>query len=122
MEPHAAGLGPQNHLELSAQLCCAHLAWLPGAAYAALSLPLLSRMGEKHGSAIPESWHKGALFFPCLKPHDNKWCVVMAMDQMQGFVVVVVVFPSDFGAAIERSVPLTLKYYMKLHLTHDTCD
>ena len=41
------GWDPKYTLELSAQLRCAHLAWLPGAPYAALSLPLLNRMGEK---------------------------------------------------------------------------
>ena len=39
------GWDAKSTLELSAQLCCAHLAWLPGAPYAALSLPL-NRMGE----------------------------------------------------------------------------
>ena len=39
------GWDPKSTLELSAQLCCAHLAWLPGALHAALSLPL-NRTGE----------------------------------------------------------------------------
>ena len=41
------GWDPTSTLELSAWLRCAHLARLPGAPYAALSLPLLNRMGEK---------------------------------------------------------------------------
>ena len=48
------GWEPRIPLELSAQLCCAHLAWLPGAPHAALSLPLLSRTGEK--TQLNNSW------------------------------------------------------------------
>ena len=56
------GWEPRIPLELSAQLCCAHLAWLPGAPSAALSLPLLSRTGEK--TQFNNSWveTEGALF------------------------------------------------------------
>ena len=42
------GWDAKSTLELSAQLRCAHLARLPGALHAALSLPLLNRTGRKH--------------------------------------------------------------------------
>ena len=68
------GWDPKSTLELSAQLCCAHLARLPGAPYAALPLPLLNRMGEK--AHLKNSWveAKNTLFFPCLNPLTTK-CV-----------------------------------------------
>jgi len=58
------GWDPKSILELSAQLHCAHLAWLPGTLHAALSLPLLNRMGEK--TQLTNSWAeaKNSLFFP----------------------------------------------------------
>ena len=79
-------VGTPKSLELSAQLCCAHLAWLPGALHAALSLPLLNRTGEK--AQLTNSWveAKSTLFFPCVKPTDNKVCVLMAAHQMQVFL------------------------------------
>ena len=79
-------VGTPKSLELSAQLCCAHLAWLPGALHAALSLPLLNRMGEK--AQLTNSWveAKNTLLFPCIKPTDNKLCVLMAAHQMQVFL------------------------------------
>jgi len=80
------GWDPKITLELSARLCCAHLAQLPGAPYAALSLPLLNRMGEK--TQLTNSWveAKNTLLFPCVKPTDNKLCVLMAAHQMQVFL------------------------------------
>ena len=80
------GWDAKSTLELSAQLRCAHLARLPGAPYAALSLPLLNRMGEK--TQLTNSWveAKSTLFFPCVKPTDNKVCVLMAAHQMQVFL------------------------------------
>ena len=77
------GWDPKSTLELSAQLCCAHLAWLPCAPYAALSLPLLNRTGEK--TQLTNSWvgTKSSLFFPCLKPTDSKLCVLISAYQMQ---------------------------------------
>ena len=77
------GWDPKSTLELSAQLCCAHLAWLPGALHAALSLPLLNRTGEK--AQLTNSWveAKSTLFLPCVKPTDNKLCVLMVVYQMQ---------------------------------------
>ena len=77
------GWDPKSTLELSTQLHCAHLARLPGAPYAALSLPLLNRTGEK--TQLTNSWvgTKSSLFFPCLKPTDSKLCVLMAAHQMQ---------------------------------------
>ena len=77
------GWDPKSTLKLSAQLRCAHLAWLPGALHAALPLPLLNRMGEK--TQLHNSWvgTKSSLFFPCLKPTDSKLCVLMAAHQMQ---------------------------------------
>ena len=60
-------VGTPKSLELSAQLCCAHLAWLPDASYAALSLPLLNSTGEEK-MQLNSSWveTKSTLFFPCL--------------------------------------------------------
>ena len=77
------GWDTRSTLELSTQQHCAHLARLPGAPYAALSLPLLNRMGEK--TQLTNSWAeaKSTLFFPCVKPTDNKLCVLMAAHQMQ---------------------------------------
>ena len=77
------GWDTRSTLELSAQLCCAHLAWFPGAPYAALSLPLLNRTGKK--AHLKNSWveAKSSLFFPCVKPTDSKLCVLMAAHQMQ---------------------------------------
>jgi len=77
------GWDPKSTLELSAQLCCAHLAWIPGALHAALSLPLLNRIGKK--AHLKNSWveSKSSLFFPCVKPTDSKLCVLMAAHQMQ---------------------------------------
>ena len=77
------GWDTRSTLELSTRLHCAHLAWLPCAPYAALSLPLLNRMGEK--TQLTNSWveAKSTLFFPCVKPTDNKLCVLMAVYQMQ---------------------------------------
>ena len=74
---------PKSTLELSAQLRCTHLARLPGAFHAALSLPLLNRMGEK--TQLTNSWAetKSTLFFPCVKPTDNKLCVLISAYQMQ---------------------------------------
>ena len=68
------GWDPRSTLELSTQLHCAHLARLPGAPYAALSLPLLNRMGEK--AYLKNSWveAKSTLFYPCLNPLTTK-CV-----------------------------------------------
>ena len=59
-------VGTPKSLELSAQLCCAHLAWLPDASYAALSLPLLNSTGEEK-MQLNSSWveTKSILFFPC---------------------------------------------------------
>ena len=48
------GWDPRSTLELSAQLRLAHLARLPGALHAALSLPLLKRMREK--THLNNSW------------------------------------------------------------------
>ena len=48
------GWDPTSTLELSAQLRCAHLAWIPGALHAALSLPLLNRIGKK--AHLKNSW------------------------------------------------------------------
>ena len=80
------GWDPKSTLELSTQLHCAHLARLPGVPYAALSLPLLNRTGEK--SQFTNSWvgTKSSLFFPCLKPTDSKLCVLMAVYQIQVFL------------------------------------
>ena len=77
---------PKSTLELSMQQHCAHLAWLPCAPYAALSLPLLNRMGEK--TQLTNSWAeaKGTLFFLCVVPTDSKLCVLMAAHQMQVFL------------------------------------
>ena len=77
------GWDTRSTLELSTQLHCAHLARLPGALHAALSLPLLNRMGEK--TQLTNSWveAKSTLFFPCVKPTDNKLCVLMAAHQLQ---------------------------------------
>ena len=86
---HAAGLGPQNHpgTQLAAALSspCPPML-LPGATYAALSLPLLNRMGEK--TQLTNSWvvAKNTLFFPYIVPTDNKLCVVMAAHEMQVFL------------------------------------
>jgi len=80
------GWDPKSTLELSTQLHCAHLARLPGVPYAALSLPLLNRMGEK--TQLTNSWAeaKGTLFFLCVVPTDSKLCVLMAAHQMQVFL------------------------------------
>ena len=80
------GWDPKSTLELSAQLRCAHLAWIPGALHAALSLPLLNRMGEK--TQLTNSWvvAKSTLFFPYIVPTDNKLCVLMAAHEMQVFL------------------------------------
>ena len=77
------GWDPKSTLELSTQLHCAHLARLPGALHAALSLPLLNRTGEK--TQLTNSWAeaKSTLFFPCVKPPDNKLCVLISAYQMQ---------------------------------------
>ena len=77
------GWDAKSTLELSPQQHCAHLAWLPCAPYAALSLPLLNRMGEK--TQLTNSWveAKNTLLFPCVKPTDNKLCVLMAVYQTQ---------------------------------------
>ena len=77
------GWDPKGTLELSTRLHCAHLAQLPGAPYAALSLPLLNRTGET--TQLTNSWvgTKSSLFFPCLKPTDSKLCVLMAAHQLQ---------------------------------------
>lgn len=77
------GWDPKSTLELSTQLHCAHLARLPGALHAALSLPLLNRTGEK--TQLTNSWveAKSTLFLPCVKPTDNKLCVLMAAHQLQ---------------------------------------
>ena len=78
------GWDPKISLELSAQLRCAHLAWLPGAPCAALSLPLY-RTGER--THLSNSWveAQSVLFFLCLKPKDNKLCVSMATYQCRVF-------------------------------------
>ena len=80
------GWDRRSTLELSVQLRLAHLARLPGALHAALSLPLLKRMREK--TQLTNSWAetKSTLFFPCVKPTDNKRCVLMAAHQMQVFL------------------------------------
>ena len=77
------GWDSKSTLELSAQLRCAHLARLPGTLHAALSLPLLNRTGKK--ADLNNSWveAKSSLFFPCVKPTDNKLCVLMAAHQMR---------------------------------------
>jgi len=77
------GWHPKSTLELSKQQHCAHLAQLPGGPYAALSLPLLNRTGEK--TQLTNSWAeaKSTLFFPCVVPTDSKLCVLMAAHQMQ---------------------------------------
>ena len=80
------GWHPRSTLELSKQQHCAHLAQLPGGPYAALSLPLLNRMGEK--TQLTNSWAeaKGTLFFLCVVPTDSKLCVLMAAHQMHVFL------------------------------------
>lgn len=77
------GWDTRSTLELSTLQHCVHLAWLPGAPYATLSLPLLNRTGEK--TQLTNSWvgTKSSLFFPCLKPTDSKLCELMAAHQMQ---------------------------------------
>ena len=77
------GWDHKSTLELSTQLRCTPLARLPGAFHAALSLPLLNRTGEK--AQLTNSWveAKSTVFFPCLKPTDNKLCVLMAAHQLQ---------------------------------------
>jgi len=48
--------------------------------------PSSAGRGRKHNSTIPGLWHKGVLFFPCLKPYDNKLCVLIVTCQMQVFL------------------------------------
>jgi len=96
------GWDPKSTLELSMQQHWAQLARLPGAPYAALSLPLLSRLGKK--AHLNNSWveAKCTLFFPCVKPTDNKvlLCVNGCVSNAG--------FSAHFETVIEFSVSFTL--------------
>ena len=65
---------------------CTHILLQIYSRYTPGLLPLLNRMGEK--TQLTNSWveAKNTLLFPCVKPTDNKLCVLMAAHQMQVFL------------------------------------